>query len=231
MLLRAAAAARRLPSARAGWVMHLSTAPPDDPPAGSWMPRWLRSRVPTALGGDKEADLTLDEYAKQLARARKLSAVTGFAAGAPVNAGVRGALRQYEAVIAAITADHHRRDPAAMTAADRADVAARAGVPVSVVDDTVAKFVRVKALGEELARRKAAGEPLPTTVAELEATVGSVGAAPGAVAAPKPAPGQAGVAATATAPDGRPCPFRGLAPARNAVCAVTKKKYKQCCGK
>lgn len=184
------------------------------------------------MGGDKEAELTLDEYAKTLARARKLGALTGFAGGtaAASNPGVRGAFRQYEAVIDAIVDERHRRDPASMTAADRAAVAARAGTPVAVVDDTIEKFVRVKALGQELQRRKAAGEAMPTSVAELEAAVGAVGAAQGAVAAPKAAPGQPGVPDDAVAPDGRtPCPFRGLAPARNAVCTVTKKKVKRCC--
>ena len=215
----------------------LSTSAPhsDDPPSTptSWMPAWLRNRVPTTLGGAKEADLTLDEYAKTLVRARTLGALTGFAGGtsAAANPGVRGALRQYEDVLAAITGEAHRRAPSSMSAADRAAVAARAGVTLAVVDDTLAKFARVKALGAELARRKAAGEALPTSVEELERAVGSVGAVAGAAAAAAPAAGQAGVRADAVAPNGSPCPFRGLAPARNAVCAATKKKYKQCCGR
>ena len=215
---------------------HLSTAPPppsDDPPStpSSWMPAWLRNRVPTTLGGAKEADLTLEEYAKTLARARTLGALTGFAGGTSdaANPGVRGALLQYEAVLAAITDEAHRRAPTSMSAADRAAVAERAGVSVAIVDDTLAKFARVKALGAELARRKAAGEALPTSVEELERAVGSVGAAAGVAAAPAPADGQTGVSADRVAPNGSPCPFRGLAPARNAVCPATKKKYKQCC--
>lgn len=215
-----------------------ATDRPDPPPASSSrLTRWVRSKLPTALGGDvKHEDLTLDEYAKTLARARRLGAATGFVGGttAAADPGARGVLRHYEAIIAAIDNPAHRADPASMTAADRAAVAAAAGVGVAAVDDAVAKFQRVRALGRELARRKAAGEAVPTTIAELEAMVGGVGVggAGGArVSAPRPAAGQAGVEAGATSPDGRACPFVGLAPARNAVCPSTKKKFKNCCGR
>jgi len=227
--MRAQPAARAL--ARAASRAFSDAAGPGGPSSSSWLPGWAKRRLPPALGGEKaDGDLTLDAYAATLKRTRQLGALTGFAAGTPAagGAGARGVLREYEKIIEAMS-DAQKASPDAITPSDVADVAARAGVPVAAVEDCLFKFRRVAAATRELARRQAAGEPMPTSLADLEATVGRVGEGGGAVAAPRAADG-GGVPAHARGPSG-PCPFVGHAPARNAPCPQTGKKFKQCCGK
>lgn len=204
---------------------------PAGPSSSSWLPGWAKRRLPPALGGEKlDAEMTLDAYASVLKRTRQLGALTGFAAGteAAGGAGARGVLREYEKIISAMT-DAQKAAPDAITSADVAAIAATAGVAEAAVTDCLLKFNRVAAATRELARRQAAGEPMPTSLADLEAAVGRVGEGGGEVSAPL-AGARGGVPAGTRGPAG-PCPFAGRAPARNAACPQTRKKFKQCCGK
>ena len=76
----------------------------------------------------------------------------------------------------------------------------------------------------KLAELKKEGKPMPRNVEELEAMVGGLqlGAAGGT--APQ-------VGATALGPRGEPCPLAGTNPGRSTKCPLTRKSYKNCCGK
>ena len=50
---------------------------------GSWMPSWIKQRLPGALGGSAEyetaKDMSMDEFATNLKRARQMGGLTGTA--------------------------------------------------------------------------------------------------------------------------------------------------------
>ena len=114
--------------------------------SSSWMPQFLKRRLPAALGGDRlSGDLSFDEFVTSLSRARKLGGLTGSAFGTTAvdSAGARGALKRLEDIAAAIPAEVRARsqilDPAVFGPAERRAAAEAAGVSVAAVDDLVRK--------------------------------------------------------------------------------------------
>jgi hypothetical protein len=198
------------------------------PPKPSWLPAWARARLPAALGGEPALeDLTLDSYLTQISRARTLAAMgsaIGGAGRASADPQAQGNLRLYENIIGAMD-PAHRADPASFDAPSRAAVAASAGVSVAQVDDCMAKFDWTREMMRVLAARKAAGQPMPASVTELEAVMGDW-------RAKRRAGGGGAAAAPASASAPGSCPFQGRpTPGRNAVCGKTGKKFKNCCAR
>jgi hypothetical protein len=226
----AAAAARRLAASAA-----------DGGGGASWAPSWLRSRLPAALGGEREElaalqDLTMDSYLTSLRGARKLGGLTGYAAGTSSagDATAQGTLRLFEGIIDAM-APAERAEPgsaAAFGPAARARVAAAAGASPEQVDDCVARFLWTRKMSGHMAELRKAGKPMPKSVDEVERMLGSwrdfkrSGAGGGGG-------GRSGrmVAAGAAGAGGAPCPLAGQPVGRNTRCPATRRAYKNCCGR
>lgn len=113
----------------------------------------------------------------------------------------------------------------------RQRVASTVGCTLAQVDDCIARYLWVKNMGAKMAQLKREGKPLPTSIEEMERAVGnwrsfkSAGSGEtGGASHPIPA--------HATSPkDGRPCGLAGYEVSRNTRCPLTKKSYKNCCGK
>lgn len=142
---------------------------------GGWMPSFLRSRLPSMLGGTRQVDeledLTLDKYAAAVKRARQLGGLTGFVHGsAGVNdAATRGSMRLYEQIIEAMR-EEERADLGLFNAAARARVAAEVGCTTTQVDDCIARFLWMRSMTSKMAQLKRQGKEMPTTVEEVERT-------------------------------------------------------------
>lgn len=198
-----------------------------------WLPQWLQSKLPSALGGTREYDeleeLTFDAYAEYLQRARKLGGLTGFSygtsrAGDPA---AQGSLRLYEDIIREMRPEE-KSDLSLFNADARYRVAVAVGCSMSQVDDCVAKFLWMKGLTEKLARMKREGKPLPTSPEQVEGELGSWRQF-------KKERGALGegpiVPYDQRGPNGRPCPLAGTEAGRNTKCSLTRKAFKSCCGK
>ena len=194
--------------------------------SSSWMPQFLKRRLPAALGGDRlSGDLSFDEFVTSLSRARKLGGLTGSAFGTTAvdSAGARGALKRLEDIAAAIPAEVRARsqilDPAVFGPAERRAAAAAAGVSVAAVDDLVRKYRLTREMAAEVARRHKAGEKLPASVEELEASVGARWSS------------NRGGGASGELGGESSCPLSRSAPGRNTKCPKTGRAWKNCCGK
>lgn len=193
--------------------------------SSSWMPSFLKRRLPAALGGDRlSGDLSFEEFITSLSRARKLGGLAGSAFGTTAvdSAGARGALKRLEDVAAAIP-PHLKTgadvlDPRLFGPEERRRAAEAAGVPVAAVDDLLRKFEVTREMAAEVARRHRAGEKLPQSIEELEAAVGSNWTK------------KKSVTSSSSSIDSS-CPLAGSLPGRNTKCPKTKKAYKNCCGR
>lgn len=199
------------------------------------MPQWLKNRLPTSLGGDKDIyaleSMTLDSYAKSLKTARQIGAVTGFVGGTsriqdPL---AQGNLRLYEDIVGAMTVEE-KADLSEFTVTARQRVASEIGCTVCQVDDCIAKFEWMKQMTTQMAALKRQGKPIPKSVEDLEQSVGnwrgyreqqpqSSAAGPGVVASNQ------------VDSRGRACPLRGMTVGRSTKCRLTNKSWKSCCGK
>ena len=198
--------------------------------SSSWMPSFLKRRLPAALGGDRlSGDLSFEEFVTSLSRARKLGGLTGSAFGTTAvdSAGARGALKKLEDIAAVIPAGVRARilDPAVFGRAARGAAAEAAGVSVAAVDDLVRKYRLTREMAAEVARRHKAGEKLPTSVEELEASVGAKwsSSSGGGRGGGGGGGGEQG--------GGESCPLSRSAPGRNTKCPKTGRAWKNCCGK
>ena len=84
---------------------------------------------------------------------------------------------------------------------------------------------------------KREGQPLPKSIEDMEQSLGdwrqfrtSTAAAPSSSDAAG-SPMASAVPLDAVSARGKPCPLAGSQASRNTACPLTKKKYKQCCGK
>jgi hypothetical protein len=209
-------------SSSGGKEEEASSSPSTSP--SSWLPSFVRRRLPAALGGDRlSGDLTFEEFVASLSRARRLGGLTGSAFGTSAvdSAGARGALKKLEDIAAAIPEAQARGilDPAVFGPAERRAAAEAAGVSVAAVDDLVRKYRLTREMAAEVARRHKAGEKLPTSVEELEASVGAKWSSRKG--------GEGGEAG------GESCPLARsfVLPGRNTKCPKTGRAWKNCCGK
>lgn len=189
--------------------------------SSSWMPSFVRRRLPAALGGDRlSGDLSFDEFVASLSRARKLGGLTGSAFGTTAidSAGARGALKKLEDIAAAVPENLKAQilDPAVFGPSERRAVAEAAGVSTAAVDDLVRKYRLTREMAAEVARRHRSGEKLPASVEELEASVGA------RWSSSKGGGGEGGEES---------CPLARSAPGRNTKCSKTGRAWKNCCGK
>ncbi|KAK9808757.1 hypothetical protein WJX72_003095 [[Myrmecia] bisecta] len=147
-------------------------------PGGSWMPSWLKSRLPGVLGGTREydelEDLDLDKFAKTLKQARQLGSLTGFVSGSSqINDPMaKGNLRMYESIVGAMTTEE-KHDLRTFGPASKQRVAAAAGCTVAQVDDCLAKYQWMKTMTSRVAKLKKEGKPIPKTVEEVEQQLGN----------------------------------------------------------
>lgn len=167
-----------------------------------------------------------------------MGGLTGFAwnTSQASDTAAQGNLRLFESIIDAMTPEEKQNlDRFDSTARHR--VAGTVGCTLAQVDDCIARYLWVKSMGVKLAQLKREGKPLPTSIEEIEKTVGNWRTY-------KNASGRGGemgrsvagnnhlVPADATFPkDGRPCGLAGHEVGRNTRCPLTKKAYKNCCGK
>ncbi|CAL8470101.1 g9643 [Coccomyxa elongata] len=213
-----------------------------EPSTGSsWVPQWLKSKLPGFAGGtetDELEKLDLDMYAKSLARARKLGALTGYVHGTSSikDPQVQGGLRLQENIIGAMLPEE-KQDLSSFGPAERERTAKQVGCTVGQVDDCIAKYLWMKQMTSKMAALKAAGQPLPTSIEEVEQKLGTwqdfkarrevesefERAAPG---------GTIMVVADAKEPKSKqPCPLANTYVSRNTKCPLTSRRYKACCGK
>lgn len=216
-----------------------------------WLSGWVKSKIPAALGGNREEvnaleNLGLDDYAESLKQARRMGGLTGFASGtsSAADPAAQGTLRLFENIIGAMLPDE-KRNLTIFGPAERNRVASEVGCTTSQVDDCIARYLWMRNMTSKMAQLKKEGKPMPTSIDEVESMLGTwrqyktdsgSGAAPGAgVAAGGPASSGGGsgnfVSLDAKGPKGQPCPLAGINVGKNTKCPLTKKAYKSCCGK
>lgn len=210
--------------------------------SGSWMPEWMRARMPGVLGGSREEiqemqDLTLDSYASQLKMARRLGSMSGSAFGSTSasDPAAQGTLLLYEKIIERMDSEE-REDVNALTLNRKAVVAEQVGCSVEQVEDCIARFKWTQHMMRTLAAYRKKGNPMPKTMEELEQVVGKwqsfrsseAGLASSGVASS----GSIVIAMDAVSPkDGKPCGLAGMTVGRSTKCPRFRKSYKACCGK
>ena len=214
----------------------------DEKEGGSWMPEWMRARMPGVLGGSREEiqemqDLTLDSYASQLKMARRLGSMSGYAFGSTSasDPAAQGTLLLYEKIIERMNTEE-REDVNAFSLDRKTVVAEEVGCSVEQVEDCIARFKWTQHMMRTLAAYRKRGNPMPKTMEELEQVVGrwqsfrssEAGLASSAVAST----GSIRIAMDAVSPkDGQPCGLAGMTVGRSTKCPRFRKSYKACCGK
>lgn len=222
-----------------------------------WMPNWLKSRLPGALGGDKDdisslENMSLDSFASNVRRARRLGSLTGFVHGTSKvsDSSVQGSLRTFENIIEAMQ-DHEKEDLKKFDATARRRVAETVGCSVQQVDDCIARYVFFSGMTKKLAELRRQGKEMPKSIEELEQLIGNwrqyrpyeTGSAGMDAQGSAGGDRQTGVMndqsrssgvfipLEAVDSKGRPCGLAGMQVGRNTRCPVGGKSFKNCCGK
>jgi hypothetical protein len=219
-----------------------SDADGQDGTTASWVPQWMRSKLPASLGGDgtreqirEMEDLDMDSYLKQLKMARRLGSMTGSAFGTS-NAsdfGSQGFLLLSEKVIERMTPEE-RADISTFTIERRRFVAQDVDCSMEQIDDCIARFSWTKHMMKTLAEHRKRGHDMPSTMDELEKITGtwrqfrSQSGAPQSVQSS----GSITLPIDAVSPkDGKPCGLAGMSVGRSTKCPRFRKSYKACCGR
>jgi len=219
-----------------------SDADGQDGSTASWVPQWMRSKLPASLGGDgtreqirEMEDLDMDSYLKQLKMARRLGSMTGSAFGTS-NAsdfGSQGFLLLSEKVIERMTPEE-RADISTFTIERRRFVAQDVDCSMEQIDDCIARFSWTKHMMKTLAEHRKRGHDMPSTMDELEKITGtwrqfrSQSGAPQSVQSS----GSITLPIDAVSPkDGKPCGLAGMSVGRSTKCPRFRKSYKACCGR
>ena len=209
--------------------------------ASSFVPQWVRSRLPAALGGDRETlgeleSLTMEKYLDQITAARKLGSISGSAFGAKASdAGTQGFLRNTELVIGAMTPEEREKE--SLSAGQVAALARKLDLSVDQIIAVMGRYKYTKHMMAVLARRKREGQPMPKTIEEVEELTGNwrsfVASAPlNPAASPGGRNGLVAIPADAVHPSkGGPCGLSGMSIGRSTKCPRFRKSYKACCGK
>ena len=203
----------------------------------SYLPQWMKSRLPSALGGDRETlkeleNLTMDEYRRQITAARKLGSISGSAFGAKASdAGTQGFLRNSERVVGALTDAEKASESVSSSRA--VALARELDLSVEQVDAVMGRFKYTKHMMSVLAQRKRQGMEMPTTIEEVEQLTGNwrsfiAGNASGGAGS---SGGGIAVPAAAEHAKGGPCGLAGMTVGRSTKCPRTRKSYKACCGR
>lgn len=203
----------------------------------SWMPSWLKARLPETLGGAKEPaseELDLDKYAGTLRQARRMGSVANLIPGV-ARASATESLHLYESIISAMQ-PQEKQQLQSFNASARHRVAQHVKCNVSQVDDCIAKYLYMKSMTGKVKQLKDEGKPMPKDYQQLEREFGNWQsfrtATPDNLVDTKSAPaGSEKVPSDAKSPKGYPCPWAGQSVGRSTKCPATKKSFKACCGK
>lgn len=210
---------------------------------GSWMPQWMKSRLPGMLGGNREEisemeGMTFDSYMSSLKMARRLGGLTGNAFGTSnaSDPAAQGTLLLYEKIYGAMLQEERSDPESAFNMTRRKEVAQQVGCSLDQVDNCIARFLWTKTMMTKLAQHRKQGKPMPTTIEEMERIVGTWQSYKST--APQGMPSSSSTAGKIRIPpdaihwkDGQPCGLAGLTVGRSTKCPVKKKSYKACCGK
>lgn len=235
-------------------MQHYSSESESDPSKGKWMPSWLKSRLPGALGGDREdisslENMTLDSFASNIKQARRLGSLTGFVHGTSgiSDSSAQGSMRVFENIIEAMT-EQEKSDLSLFDGSARLRVAEQVGCNLQQVDDCIARYLFFRGMAQKLAELRRKGKEMPKSIADLEKLVGNWkqyrtqksidfhnsargNVQEGNVSIPASNIEGIHVPMDARDPKGRPCPLAGMVVGKNTKCLLTGKSYKACCGK
>lgn len=178
-------------------------------------------------------------FASSLKHARRLGGITGFVhgTGSISDPTAQGTMRLFESVIAAMK-PQEKVDLALFNAPARQRVATDVGCTTSQVDDCIARFLWMRSMTAKLAELKKQGKPMPSSMTDVEAMLGSwrqykteMGTSGSALAG-----GEGGLAHNIVPmgtqnSKGQACPMAGIQVSRNTKCPLTRKAFKNCCGK
>jgi hypothetical protein len=213
-----------------------SAAADDDGQRGSsWVPSWMKSKLPAALGGTKPIeDLTMDTFASSLKQARRLGGISGFVHG--TSAGndptAQGTMRLFEGIIAQMEAGE-KEDLGTFGPAQRQRVAAAAGCTLAQVDDCIARYSWMRATTARMAQLQREGKAMPKSVGEVESMLGTwrdyKTTGPSGDGGGGDGPGA--VPRSQRSAKGQPCPLAGQQVGKSTKCPLTRKAFKACCGK
>ena len=207
----------------------------------SFLPGWMKSRLPGMLGGNREeiqemTNLDMSSYLNQLKMARRLGSMTGNAFGSSnaSDPGTQGFLLMSEQVIERMR-DEERKNPTdegSFTKSRKAEIAEDVGCSVAQVEDCIARYMWTKHMMSTLAEYRKKGHEMPKTMEELERLTGrwtdfkqqygtNSSHSSGSIVIP----------ADATSPKGGPCGLAGMTVGRSTKCPRMRKSYKACCGR
>ncbi|CAM6036584.1 unnamed protein product [Sphagnum compactum] len=206
------------PSSSSGFASAVESGTNDEPSPSSWFQK-LKGVFTgkTSPGGSAQVaqesatvsqqDLTMENFADELKKARQFGSLTTFGRGLPRGGEMSAvkSLERQEGILRALA----RRDPVRVAGQHKAEVAAECGCTVRDVEDVVAKYEWAKEANRRVMKLKEEGKPLPKSLDEVEAMMGGRWSAAASVNLAKT--GQL---------------------SRNAACPCgSGKKYKRCCGK
>ncbi len=221
---------------------YFSSNPEDEPKeTSSFLPGWMKSRLPGVLGGNKEeiqemASLDMSAYLKQLKMARRLGSMTGNAFGSSnaSDPGTQGFLLMSEQVIERMHEEERKNptDEKSFSKVRKAEIAQNVGCSVEQIEDCIARYMWTKHMMSTLAEYRKKGYDMPKSMEELERVTGrwtdfkqqyrtNSTHSSGSIVIP----------ANAMSPKGGPCGLAGMTVGRSTKCPKMRKSYKACCGR
>jgi hypothetical protein len=229
--------------------------------AGGGISSWVRSKIPFALGGNREEitqleNLSIDDFGEGLKQARRMGALTGFASGtsSASDPAAQGTLRLFENIISAMTPQEKTEAATQFSASSRERIAAEVGCSVMQVDDCVARYRWMRSMTVRMAQLKKEGKEMPKSIDELEAMLGTwkqhKQLKTTTLVPPGLGLGGSSNSTTSNSNNGgievpidavsrlikgetrnQVCGLAGQRVAKNTKCPLTKKSYKACCGR
>lgn len=193
----------------------ITTTPLKNIEATVTRPSWF-AKIKEVFTGKKTEDsqpaaatssVTLESYADELKKARKLGSMAQFVRGRGSEATISDAFEKQEAIIRALAS--YDSSGERLEAKHKTEVAKICSCTIADVENALAKFTWAKEAHKKMEKLKEQGKPMPKSLEEVQKLVGST---------------PMGIANTSLAKSGQI--------SRNADCPCgSKKKYKRCCGK
>ncbi|KAH7617739.1 hypothetical protein Ndes2526B_g07604 [Nannochloris sp. 'desiccata'] len=226
--------------------------------SGGGISSWVKSKIPFALGGNREEvtqleNLSIDDFREGLKQARRMGALTGFASGtsSASDPAAQGTLRLFENIITAMTPEEKTEAATQFSSSSRERIAAEVGCSVMQVDDCVARYRWMRSMTVRMAQLKKDGKEMPKSIDELEAMLGtwkqhkqlrtttSAPVSPGLKASSTIGSSSGGIEVPIDAvsrlikgeASNQLCGLAGQNVGKNTKCPLTKKSYKACCGR
>jgi len=229
--------------------------------SGGGISSWVRSKMPSALGGNREEitqleNLSIDDFGEGLKQARRMGALTGFASGtsSASDPAAQGTLRLFENIISAMTPTEKIHAATQFSSSSRERIAAELGCSAMQVDDCVARYRWMRNMTIRMAQLKKEGKEMPKSIDELEAMLGTwkqhkqLKTTTSAPVSPGFGGGTSGLSGNSTSGGievpidavsrlikgearNQRCGLAGRNVGKNTKCPLTKKSYKACCGR